>query len=70
MYGPYLYGNDNNWDIFTFVENCLLYYWQVSEASETLSGLFNQESRYIYSMYVAFALWPSAIVLTRIEGEV
>ena len=41
--------------------------WQASEASETLSGLFNQESRYIcilcimcHSTYVTFALSPLA----------
>ena len=36
---------------------------QMRRASETLSGLFNQDLRYIYvyiyfSTYVFFALWP------------
>ena len=39
-----------------------------SEASETLSGLFNRESQYIYSMYVVFALRLLATLITCEEG--
>ena len=28
----------------------MFYYWRASEASETLSGLFNRESRYVYNI--------------------
>ena len=39
-------------------------YWRASEASETLSGLFNRESR-IYYIYIVRA---NFVLITRKEG--
>ena len=41
----------------------LVYNWQASEASETLSGLFNRESYIIYIMVRA-----NFVLITRKEG--
>ena len=40
--------------------------WRASKASETLSGLFNRESRiYIYNIYIVRA---NFVLITRKEG--
>ena len=42
----------------------VVYHWRASEASETLSGLFNRESR-IYILYIVRA---NFVLITRKEG--
>ena len=39
--------------------------WRASEASETLSGLFNRESRIIYIFYIVLA---NFVLITSKEG--
>ena len=44
----------------------LVFHWRASEAGETLSGLFNRESRiYIYYIYIVCA---NFVLITRKEG--
>ena len=46
-------------------------YWRASEASETLSGLFNRESRiYIlsYIYYYIYIVRANFVLITRKEG--
>ena len=42
-------------------------YWRASEASETLSGLFNRESR-IYILYIYIIVRAIFVLITRKEG--
>ena len=55
-----LYDSDSD-HLFAIYNN-----WRASEASETLSGLFNRESRiYIYIIYIVRA---NFVLITRKEG--
>ena len=43
-----------------------IYYWRASEASETLSGLFNRESYIYYILYIMVR--AIFVLITRKEG--
>ena len=52
------------------MQHNLIYNWRVSEAGETLSGLFNRESRiYIYIIYIyMYIVRANFVLITRKEG--
>ena len=66
----YLWGPNNEIASFSFCRrpkfdnnSC---YWRASEASETLSGLFNRESQ-IYILYI-YIVCANFVLITRKEG--